>query len=159
VAPSVFGSASSLSATFRIRVDTTGLTALANQIDRISQTFGNAFDRVMADETNKAVKRIQVRWPVDTGRSRGLGLWTGQGWQWGRPSRFSYVIFNPQPYVIYIRPKGGGPLLVDTVVVQETVKARKAIADKGRKILGRAMSRQATITARRPSGARIRIGG
>lgn len=102
---------------FSIDVDSRQLTSLVSKLESLSRTAAAQFDRFMAAEVGKTTFQIQLAWPVDTGRSQGLGIWQNYGWQWQRVSAFNYVILNPQDYTKWVHRKGQkGVRVVDTLV-------------------------------------------
>jgi len=153
VAPGAFTSATG-DIGWIISVNTQRLLELARRLDEISKTFGTALDSFMEKETDKVVKRIQVKAPVDTGRSRGIGLWTGMGWQWANPGKFRYEIWNPQPYVPYIHRKGTKTLFVDETVKPLVADLRKRITAAARKWIAKAIKRKTPVSIRPTSAVR-----
>ena len=155
VGPAVFGP--SIGGGFSVTVSAPGLDKLLAQLSEISTTMERALDREMEEEVKETVKRIQVKWPVLTGRSRGLGLWKGLGWQYLRAGVLIYRIVNPQPYTPYVRKKGGSVPLVDTLVAREVKALRARITKSAKALLAKARARnKKPKTTRRLSG-RIRL--
>ncbi len=149
---SVRGARFGSGAAWAISIDTSAIRALARRVASISQTFAIQLDRVMATEARVTVGKIQVRWPVWTGRSRGIGRWQGFGWQVSKTRKLEYVIFNPAVYTGYIQPKGfkrgKGPKQVTLIARPEVRKMRARITDSAKRIIREALARKRALQSR-----------
>jgi hypothetical protein len=89
-------------------------------IDSSSAIVANAMQRHLVPVAQKA----KEKWPVDSGFSKEQ---IGLNFAVGLDGEFTGKIENSAFYVDKIRPKGGGPLIVDTLIVGPSEKAAVSI--------------------------------